>query len=298
MLGLRQIEVLRAFMRTGTVKGAADLLNVTQPGVSRTLRHIEDSLGVQLFRRARGRLVATAELEYLSAEIESAWEHVARIEKVAANLRSGLPTLLRIGGSPSFGASILPGAVAALQARRPDLRYAIEIAAPDDLVERLVTRQLDVVYTLSPVAHPALVVEPVAVSRMVCVMPPDHPLAAQSVVAADDLAAHAFISFPSDSAEGEAIASAFAGIGDAPRVDIAVRSTATACWFVRAGAGVALVDTLALRGEAFPGLAHRPFLPEIAFRLSACTCAAAAVSDAASALTRQVKMMLEARARD
>ncbi|WP_163047451.1 LysR family transcriptional regulator, partial [Acinetobacter nosocomialis] len=41
MLTLRQIEVLRALMITGTVAGAAKLLNVSAPGISRSMKHIE-----------------------------------------------------------------------------------------------------------------------------------------------------------------------------------------------------------------------------------------------------------------
>ena len=56
-MNLRQIEILRAFMMTGTVSGAADLLRISQPGVSKALKHIESQLDIQLFRRVRGRLL-------------------------------------------------------------------------------------------------------------------------------------------------------------------------------------------------------------------------------------------------
>ncbi|MGA8448011.1 MAG: LysR family transcriptional regulator, partial [Roseiarcus sp.] len=48
MLTLRQIEVIRAVMLTGTIAGAARLLNVAAPGLSRLMKHTEDSLGAKL----------------------------------------------------------------------------------------------------------------------------------------------------------------------------------------------------------------------------------------------------------
>ena len=51
MLTLRQIEVIRAVMLTGTIAGAARLLNVAPPGLSRLMKHTEDSLGAKLFSR-------------------------------------------------------------------------------------------------------------------------------------------------------------------------------------------------------------------------------------------------------
>jgi hypothetical protein len=50
-LTLCQIEIVRAIMLTGSVSGAARLLNVTQPGISRALKYLESSLGLRLFIR-------------------------------------------------------------------------------------------------------------------------------------------------------------------------------------------------------------------------------------------------------
>ena len=55
MLTLRQIEVIRAIMITGTVAGAARLLNVSAPGLSRLMKYTESSLGIRLFDRRNGR---------------------------------------------------------------------------------------------------------------------------------------------------------------------------------------------------------------------------------------------------
>ena len=46
---LRQVEVVRAVMMTGTITGAATLLGVSAPGVSRLVKHTEESLGLRLF---------------------------------------------------------------------------------------------------------------------------------------------------------------------------------------------------------------------------------------------------------
>ena len=48
---LRHIEVFYAVYRNGSVTGAAQELNVSQPSVSKVLRHAEDQLGYPLFQR-------------------------------------------------------------------------------------------------------------------------------------------------------------------------------------------------------------------------------------------------------
>ena len=61
MMTLRQIEVIRAVMISGTIAGAAKLLNVSAPGISRLIKYTERSLGVRFFVRQSGRYFPTAD---------------------------------------------------------------------------------------------------------------------------------------------------------------------------------------------------------------------------------------------
>ena len=54
MMTLRQVEVIRAVMITGTIGGAAKLLNVSAPGISRLVKYTERSLGIRFFQRKTG----------------------------------------------------------------------------------------------------------------------------------------------------------------------------------------------------------------------------------------------------
>ncbi|WP_457824356.1 helix-turn-helix domain-containing protein, partial [Staphylococcus aureus] len=44
-VNLRQIEAFYSVMRTGTVVGAAQMMSVTQPAVSRAIAHLEIRIG-------------------------------------------------------------------------------------------------------------------------------------------------------------------------------------------------------------------------------------------------------------
>ena len=72
-LNLRQIEVFRAVMITGSIRGASELLFVSQPAVSRLLAHTELRVGFALFQRVKGRLYATPEAKKLFREVESVY---------------------------------------------------------------------------------------------------------------------------------------------------------------------------------------------------------------------------------
>src|SRR5690606_16683963 len=102
-LNLRQIEVFRAVMITGTIRGASELLFVSQPAVSRLLSHMEQRIGFPLFERIRGRLHATLEAKKLFHEVEVLYSGVQRVNELASELREHQEGILNLIASPSVG---------------------------------------------------------------------------------------------------------------------------------------------------------------------------------------------------
>lgn len=123
---LRHIEVLHAIRQTGSISGAAAVLFVTQPAVSKILKHAEQQLGFALFRRTRGRLYPTDQAEQLLTEVEKVFESLERTRRAAHVLRQGLNTHLRVVCLPSLGIGVVPHAVRLYRENRP--RTTIEIA--------------------------------------------------------------------------------------------------------------------------------------------------------------------------
>lgn len=288
-MNLRQIEILRAFMMTGTVSGAADLLRISQPGVSKALKHIESQLDIQLFRRVRGRLLPTVEAEQLFATIAEAWMHIERVDSVAQNLSAPAKAILRVGTTPSLGASLLPSIISALLRRHKGTRVSVELSASSVLIESLFVRNIDVALTLFPVSHPGLLVEKVAESPLVCIMPTDHALTHRAVITPADIRPFPFVSFPQNTPEGQLIDSLFLRSGFEREVAIEVRSSASACWFVKAGAGIAIVDFFTIFGEPFPGIVARPLQPSLSLDINICTHALGPTSNSTIAFSKEAK---------
>jgi DNA-binding transcriptional LysR family regulator len=58
---IRQLEILREVMRTGSERSATKALQVSQPAISQNLRQLEAAIGLALFHRQNNRLVPTAQ---------------------------------------------------------------------------------------------------------------------------------------------------------------------------------------------------------------------------------------------
>src|SRR5579862_2959870 len=112
MLTLRQSEVVRAIMVTGTVGGAARLLNVSSPGISRVMKHAEMSVGVKLFSRKGGRYSPTREATAIFDQIDGVYGKVEDLQFVISRIKRGTNIELKVGAVPSIANVMVPRAVA------------------------------------------------------------------------------------------------------------------------------------------------------------------------------------------
>lgn len=113
----RAVSTFWKVCETGSISGAARALNLSQPSVSNTIALLEHRLGVTLFTRSRSGIVLTPEgfalrdrAEAMVRLLETA---VVEVDHAARNIAGPL----RIGGTPGALVSILPEAVARIEAQ-------------------------------------------------------------------------------------------------------------------------------------------------------------------------------------
>lgn len=258
-MNLRHMEVFRAVMLTGSVNGAAELLHVSQPAVSKLLAHAARQSGLTLFERVKGRLVPTPEAQQLYEEIESLWRGVERVRDVSRALAEPETGTLRLAVSASLASWLAPRAVALLYERFPRIRSRIEVLVSPIMVDALLDHSADLAIGLLPNDHPNLITVKSYQCGLACAMRSDHPLAAKAVVTPADLRGHRVITSPAGTPYGQSLLRAYGKAAPQLRLDIEVRSATTACWFAQAGAGIAVVDRTAVAGGSFSGLVVRPF---------------------------------------
>jgi DNA-binding transcriptional LysR family regulator len=266
-INLRQLEVFHAVIEAGSVTGAADALNVTQPAVSAVLKHFEQRLQFKLFERVGGRLRPTPEAQALLPEVAEIFGRVRALGRVAEGMRDGLAGRVVIASSPTLADSLLPRAVARFRERNPGVTLALRSLPTPLVVERVSRREVDIGIAYGSVDDPGVEVEELMRSEIACVLPAAHPLAAKRIISASDLIDQPVITLERSSKLGKVgreIANQCESAGvPAPEPIVEPSSSLTACLLVREGAGIGLVDRTAALSGAFPDLAFRDFHPKI-----------------------------------
>ncbi len=294
---LRHIEVFNAIMLTGSVSGAARLISVTQPAVSRTLQHAELQLGFALFQRAGGRLQPTPEALALHPHIERLFEQLGDVQRLAAGLKAGRGRgTLRVLTVPSLGHEVFPRAVQAFRAQHPGVLVQHQALHTPQIVSALVLQEADVGYTFSAAAHPALTQERLAERRMVCVAP--HGLLPPDVLRAGAVGLHALAPLPIIALEGgdplgQLLDHALREQGAGLEPVLTVQTYHVALALAHRGVGVALVDGCTAASADRTRVDVLPVDPPVATGVHALRATTRTQSLAARAFTRCMQQALE-----
>lgn len=144
-LDLRLIKYAHSIAANRSFNRAAAALGIAQPTLSRSIKQLEQQLGLPLFTRsAQGVEPTDFGLMFLK-EAESVVGQVADLEQqvsLAKGLKSGEVTL---GVGPYVAEAVVPGCLRRYCARHPAIGIRIQMDAPDALARALRARTVDLV---------------------------------------------------------------------------------------------------------------------------------------------------------
>jgi len=265
MLTLRQIEVIRAIMVAGTVNGAASLLNVSAPGVSRVMKHAESVLGVRLFSRRRGRFIPTAEAKGIVDQVNDIYRKVENLQHSIDALKRGTSVVFSFASVPSISQFVMPRAIKRLREKYPDLLMNIDILKIEEAIDYLLYRRGEVVAMSYRLDHPGMTFHPLAKGELVAVVAEDHPLAGRSEVSVGELARFPLIGIDAHDPYGNIIARAFTDNGHPYDLNIQARFSHTVLSLVRQNLGVAVIDEFSVAAPTVQGISRVPLAESTAF---------------------------------
>jgi DNA-binding transcriptional LysR family regulator len=190
MKHLRIMRYVDEVARTGSIRKAADHLNVTASAVNRRIMDLEEELGAQLFeRRPRGvRLTAAGEVfvHYLREQDSDLERMKSQIEDLKG-LRRGT---VRIACSQALALDFLPRQIAEFRARHPLVAFDVKVLDHEQAMAALAAYEVDLVLVFRPPFLPSFQPLMSLDQRIVAVMSSAHPLASRRTVRLRDCAQH------------------------------------------------------------------------------------------------------------
>jgi DNA-binding transcriptional LysR family regulator len=239
---LRHIEVFHAIMQAGTITGAAQILHISQPAVTKVLQHCELQLGIPLFNRVRGKLYPTPEAHRLRIEIDKLNKDLVSIRRLASNLRTGEFELLRLVSTPALGVSVLPSAIVQWCDAFPHSRCTLATHHTREIISALLLNEADLALSLHDPCYPGIVAEALAAGPMMALCPLSSPEGAVGgALKVGDITTQ-LIAIAEGDPLGNLVMGAFEAQGLLPQSRITVQTYQLARSLVEAGAGMTVVD--------------------------------------------------------
>ncbi len=180
-LRLRHVRTFLEIARVESVSIAADRLNITQPAVSRSLKELEQMLGVPLFDRV-GRGLKLNEAGRLFQAHASASMVALMRGRDRLSQQSGLSARLSIGVLPTAATDLVPRAALAFREEMPQVRLHILTGPNWLLFNQLRDARLGLVVGRMPEKEAAtgVIFQQLYVEDVVLVCRPGHPILAVS----------------------------------------------------------------------------------------------------------------------
>jgi DNA-binding transcriptional LysR family regulator len=190
MKHLRILEYVDEVARSGSIRKAADHLNVTASAVNRRIADLEEELGAPLFeRRPRGvRLTAAGEVfvNYLRQQDGE----VERMKSQIEDLKGMRRGTVRIACSQALALEFLPRQIGEFRKRHPLVSFDVKVFDHEQAMVALGGYEVDLALVFRPPFlanfQPLMSLE----QRVVAVMSSEHPLAGKRTVRLRDCAAY------------------------------------------------------------------------------------------------------------
>ncbi len=146
-MDIRDLEDFLAVLEHGSILGAAEELGLAQPGLSRRMRALEGSLGVQLLTRSSQGIAPTVYGSLLERHARLVLRHQQQALDELRSLRDGVEGHARVGVAPALS-GLLPPAIARLSEERPGLTFSVVEGTYESLVRDLRTGEIDGAFSL------------------------------------------------------------------------------------------------------------------------------------------------------
>lgn len=183
MINLQHLEQLITVAKEGTLSRAAEVLLISQPSLTRNMRHLEDDLGVQLFQRSQNKLSLTETGKYTVQQAEALLNHEQQFLKNIQRFSLQATTL--------FGGISAPGVEWEVRDRLAKhdsgQEVLVELHDNDSLLEALLEQKFQFIVTDFPIEHDDVLTTGFFKEQLYISVPPDHPFAMREEITLGDL---------------------------------------------------------------------------------------------------------------
>lgn len=224
---------------------AAERLFITQPGLTRQIKQLEELYKVQLFERGNRFVRLTKAGEFLKDEVDLIFNQLGNIENQLIKIAEGKLTELKLGFIGSAVQLILPKLLASIKKEYPDIDINLQELSNESQLNLLQKNELDFGFVRNYIPQENFNYLNLFEENFALVLPKNHVLNQEKKVSISDFKTMPFILFSKDysSSYYNLVMSIFSDHGFKPSIALRTVNALTIFNLVEQGLGVAIVPS-------------------------------------------------------
>ncbi|RCX16662.1 DNA-binding transcriptional LysR family regulator [Fontibacillus phaseoli] len=197
-MDIRQMQYLIEVARLKSFTKAADALFITQPTISKTIKGMEEELGVVLFDRVGKKVELTDAGQLIVTQAQQIVTSFHNLTAELDDLRNLKKGHIRIGLPPMVGSSFFPRVIGQFHQRYPEITIQLFEDGAKKVESDVADGLLEVGVAVLPTVQEGLRSFPFVEEKLNLVVHPSHPLAERGQVDLAELANDGFVLFRQD----------------------------------------------------------------------------------------------------
>lgn len=194
---IRHIKYFLAVAEELHFRQAAEKLYISQPGLSRQIKLMEEELGVMLFERHNRKVKLTTTGEYLKAELGLMLKNMESIMQHAKLMGAGVEGKLKLGYIGSAMQRIIPEFLLSLREKFPEVQVELEEMDNQVQTTKIMSQDIDLGFVRMDRVPRGVEIRPLFQETFSLVLPKDHPINARNFKNLAQLQDESFIMFDS-----------------------------------------------------------------------------------------------------
>ena len=153
---------------------AADRLYISQPGLSRQIKQMENELGVVLFERTNKKVILTKAGKYLKDEVTVLLKHLDDSFDHTQLIHEGMEGQISLGYVGSAMQNVIPQLLLRIKEDHPNIHYSLREMENPDQIDALIKKEIDLAFVRLDKVPKGLDIRPVFEDTFSLVLPENH----------------------------------------------------------------------------------------------------------------------------
>lgn len=187
-MNIEHIKYIDAIVKSGSYRKASEILYISQPAISASIKKLEQELNIEIFDKKSYRAILTNDGKEFYEKAKKVLESFEKLEDFGKSLKKGVESEIKVAIDPVFDISKILSILNNTIKFYPSTKLTLEVDYMDNVVDYIRHKNFDIIICpINNIQHLDLEKEFIEEIKMYYVISPNCYLNQKEIITNDDL---------------------------------------------------------------------------------------------------------------